>query len=188
MRQPRTYGPAATLALAAFLLLTGSPVRAVHEGANTLAFAPVDGSSTPSASGEGVIDYHGGLDAESRWTGTFQFTGLQPGAEHTVVVQGRFGEDGTPEAEEFAPICSFTTDHAGDGGCWYYFLELRRLGAAQLRLGDAHGAALLQATREPGGPGAMTGVPNRFSPTPPTVTASPPPAATPSPQATPAIP
>ena len=111
----------------------------------------------------GTIEFRGGAEPESRWTATFQFTGLQPETEYTVVVEGRFGEDDTPEAVAFSPICAFRTGADGDGGCWYYLVGLRRLNVVQVRVGDEDGQAALQATRGEDGPGSMTSESNMHS-------------------------
>lgn len=147
--------------------------RAVHESTNVLRFAPVADSAIPLASGDGVIDYRGGPEESSRWTARFHFSGLEATARYVVVVEGRFGEDDSPEAEAFSPLCDFETDGSGKGNCWWYHLELQRIGVVQLRAGDEAGPVILQATRKPGGPGAITSTPNAFSPPPPGTPASP---------------
>ena len=139
------------------------PVSAEHESTNALAFAAPAGSG--DASGVGTVTFHGGDVDTSRWTAQFAFSGLAPGQRYVVVVEGRFGEDGSPEARAFTSLCSFEADASGAGGCWWYHKELRRLGIVQLRSGDEAGAVVLQATRDPGGPGSITSVPNVFSPT-----------------------
>ena len=135
---------------------------AAHEGVNHLTFAPA--AATPAPAGTGTLAFQGGDEPRSRWTSTFRFTGLQVGATYSVVVQGRFGDDGTPAATAFSGLCSFRTDGSGAGGCWNYSLGLRRLAVAQLRLGDEAGPSVLQATRAIGGPGAIASAPNRFTP------------------------
>lgn len=139
---------------------------AEHEGTNVLSFAPVAGSSSPGASGQGTIEYRGGREPASRWTATFQFSGLKPATDYVVVVMGRRGEDGSAAATEFSPICGLQSDAVGEGACWDYGLGLQRLGVAQLRRGDGDGPVLLQATRKPGGPGELRSLPNEFSPSP----------------------
>jgi len=142
------------------------PVAAVHESTNTLVFAPGPASAAPTAAGNGRIDYRGGTEPQSQWTATFAFVGLAPAATYTVVVRGRAGDDGSPAADAFTPICAFATDGAGAGGCWFYLVGLRRVGVVQLRLGAEGGAPVLQATRAAGGPGSIVSLPNRFSPSP----------------------
>lgn len=141
------------------------PALADHESTSSVVFAQVGSSRSPGAMGDGVIEFHGGAEPRSRWTVSFTFTGLQPNAAYTVVDQGRFGEDGSPEATAFTPLCVFDADSTGAGGCWDYLFGLRRANVIQLRL-VSNESPVLQATREPGGPGAITSVPNRFSPPP----------------------
>lgn len=163
------------LVLAALLLGGAHLVLASHESVNRLTFAPVSGSPSPTGAGTGVIEFKGGAEPTSRWTATFQFEGLEPDTPYSVVVQGRFGANGTEAAMAFSEICSFRTDAAGAGGCWYYPVGLARLNVAQLRLGDAAGPPVLQATRATPpaspvigatpspAPGAITSVPNQYS-------------------------
>ncbi len=153
------------------------PGLAVHESTNTLVFEPVQGEGAASASGTGTVDFRGGGLEDSRWTATFRFEGLDPGAAYVVAVQGRFDAEGTPGAVEFSPICAFTTDPAGEGGCWYYFVVLINLAVVQVQAGELRGPVALQATRKDG-PGSIVGEANRFSPAQPatpvaTPTASP---------------
>lgn len=126
-----------------------------HESDNVLSFEPVTGAPSPAGSGTGSVEFRGGADPESRWTISFQVAGLQPETDYVVVVKGRFGEDDSPEASAFSPICAFRTDGNGNGGCWYYLIGLRRLGVVQVRLGREHGPPVLQATRQADGPGSM---------------------------------
>lgn len=137
-----------------------------HESTNELTFEPVQDSPAPNGAGEGIIDYRGGGRLDSLWTATSQFTGLAPEEQYTVVVQGRFGEDGSAGATAFTPICDFTTDANGDGGCWYYFVRLIHLSVVQVRLGDASGEVVLQATASEDGPGSITRTFNDYSATP----------------------
>jgi len=128
-------------------LLSGTTlaVSAAHESNNRLAFAPV-ASLSPDATGSGVINYIKGTSGEepdTQWSSSFRFTGLMPNTAYTVVIKGRFSD-----ATAFSAICSFTTNAAGMGGCAERFTGLRRLGVAQLRLGDVNGTAILQATRQ----------------------------------------
>jgi len=150
------------------LLALATPPRgqAEHESANALTFAPVAGSAAPAGSGTGEIAYNGGFEPVSQWTATFRFAGLAADADYTVVVQGRFGEDGSAEAAAFTETCSFRASATGEGGCWDYHLGLVRLGVAQLRLGGEAGEPVLQATRAGGGPGTIVSTPNRHSPAP----------------------
>lgn len=151
------------LTVAVALISQTTSLLAVHEGDTRLVFEPVAGSSSPAGSGAGEVTYAGGLEPESRWTITMQFTGLQPNTHYLALVVGRFGVDGSPEAEAFSPICGFRTEIEGNGGCWYYLVGLRRLGLVELRLGDADGEAVLQASRDHDGPGSMIGNPNAHS-------------------------
>lgn len=146
----------AMLGLVALLALPGS-VLAAHESNNKLDFAPVAGSATPEASGSGVINYVKGTSGEepdTAWSSSFRFSGLAAGTTYTVVVRGRFAD-----ATAFSAICDFTANAAGIGACQEQFLGLQRLAVAQLRVGGAGGAPVLQATRQavlPGGPGSIT--------------------------------
>lgn len=156
-------------ALVAALLLTAGThlsTLASHESTNILGFAPIAGSPIPAASGSGYITFHGEEEPRSRWTVSFAFAGLAPDTAYVVVNQGRFGEDGEPAATAFTALCDFQTDDLGNGGCWNYLLGLRRVNVIQLRAQHEDGAAVLQATRAPGGPGTITSAPNIFSPAP----------------------
>lgn len=135
-----------------------------HQGTNRLVFAPIVDSPSPRASGAGVVEFGGGVEPRSKWSSAFRFAGLKPNTAYTVVVQGRRGFDGSEEAEAFSGLCSFRTDAAGAGGCWWYFRGLQRLDVAQLRLGDATGTPVAQATSDEPGPGSISRVPNRYSP------------------------
>ncbi len=152
---------AALLVVALFLFVPGSSY-AVHEGDTILTFEPVAGSPSPAGSGDGKIEFRGGAEPVSRWTATFRFAGLQPGAAYVVRVQGQFGEDGSPEAAAFTTICGFGADADGDGGCWYYLVGLRRLATIQVQIDDGSEAVALQSTRADG-PGSMTGMTNSYS-------------------------
>lgn len=163
----------------AFASATLTSTSAEHEGTNQLNFAPVADSSSSRASGQGTIEYHGGREPVSRWTATFQFSGLAPETSYVVTVMGRSGEDGSAAATAFSPICTVQSDVAGDGACWDYGLGLQRLGVVQLRHGAGDGPVLLQATREPGGPGEIRSLPNDFSPSPTAPVGSPPALGTP---------
>jgi hypothetical protein len=166
-----------------------------HESTNDLTFEPVVDSPSPDGAGEGIIDYHGGGEPDTLWTATVQFTDLEPEQAYAVMVQGRYGLDGTDAATAFTPICDFTTDASGDGGCWYYFVGLVRLAVMEVRIGDADGEVVLRATASDDGPGSLSRMANEFSPTATALaaqSASASPAATPgatpvaSPDATPA--
>lgn len=163
------------------LVLAGSGLHladAAHESTNALTFARVNGAPA-GASGEGLIEYQGGEDEASRWTTTFSFTGLQPDTHYDVVVQGRFGEDDSPAARTFTPLCSFETSSTGDGVCWRYIRQLRRLGFVELRQGGADDSTVLAATRGEGH-GTIGSTPNASSPPPSSpVPATPPGPATP---------
>lgn len=145
-------------------------VDAAHESTNYLSFAAPSGAGT--ALGNGEVTYHGGDADSSRWTTQFRFTGLDPNHRYVVVVKGRYGADGSPDAEAFTSLCSFQSNSSGSGGCWWYHKVLRRLGIVQLRTGDETGTVVLQATRDPSGPGSITSIPNAFSP-PSTLTGTP---------------
>ena len=170
--------------LAALLALAwpGRPASAAHESTNTLIFEPVAGSTTPAAKGDGVIEYRGGDVLDSRWTVQLRFTGLEPGAAYVAVLQGRFGATGTPEAELFTELCTVRASAAGEGGCWWYLVQMQHVDVVQLRVGSVDGAPIVQATRKGEGPGSIVSTPNAFSPAESSPVASPvasPPAASP---------
>ncbi|CAN5720808.1 hypothetical protein BH23CHL3_BH23CHL3_06390 [soil metagenome] len=156
---------AALLLVVAVVLAWPGTGLADHESTNDLTFAPVEDSPSPDGAGHGIIDYHGGGEPDTLWTATFQFTDLEPEQAYAVMVQGRFGLDGTDAATAFTPICEFTTDASGDGGCWYYFVGLRRLAVMEVRIGDADGEVVLRATVNDDGPGSLSRMANEFSPT-----------------------
>lgn len=154
--------------LAAVLAFSAFPAAAQdhdigHVGKNRLEFAPVDPLALPDATGTGIVDYQGGQEPASRWRASFRFTGLEAGASYTVVIKGRFGDRGSPEAKVLTPLCSFPADAEGQGGCFWYFRGLARLNLVQLRRGDEHGSRVLEASRA-GDHGSITTEPNRFSP------------------------
>jgi hypothetical protein len=152
--------------LAAVLAFSALPVVAQgigHFGKNRLEFAPVAPFSLPDATGTGIVDYESGKEPDSQWRASFRFAGLEARASYTVVIKGRFGAPGSPEAEDLTPLCSFTTDAAGEGGCFWYFRGLARLNLVQLRAGDENGSRVLEASRGDGG-GSIETEPNRFSP------------------------
>lgn len=149
------------LSLAA-IAFSMSPVTADHESLTRMTFEPVENSAAPTGSGTGMVEFHGGQEPDSRWTSTFQFFGVQSGSTYSVVVQGRFGEDGSSEAVAFTPVCEFVAGEDGSGGCWYYFVGLHRLGVVQLRVGSPDGAPVLQATNL-AGPGSMNRTSNAYS-------------------------
>jgi hypothetical protein len=182
---------AAVLLVVTLVLAWPGTGLADHESTNDLTFEPVVASPSPDGAGEGIIDYHGGGEPDTLWTATFQFTDLEPEETYAVMVQGRYGLDGTDEATALTPICEFTTDANGDGGCWYYFVGLRRLAVMEVRIGGEDGEAVLRSTASDDGPGSLSRVANDFSPTATALaaqTAAASPAATPnaSPGATPA--
>ena len=153
-------------ALAAVLAFTAIPASAQnirHFGKNRLQFERVDPVSLPAAAGTGIVEYKGSKEPSSRWRASMKFSGLAPGAAYTVVIQGRFGGAGSDEAAAFTPLCSFTADAAGEGGCFWYFRGLARLNLVQLRNGNEQGPPVLQATRA-AGPGSIRTDSNRFSP------------------------
>lgn len=139
-----------------------APATADHESLTRMTFAPVADSADPAASGEGMVEFHGGEEPDSRWTATFQYFGLRPEITYAVVVQGRFGEDDSEEAAAFTPICEFISGDDGSGGCWFYFVGLKRLGVVQLRVDGLQGAAVLQASKKDG-PGDMDRAANAYS-------------------------
>lgn len=164
----RWVARAAAVATVLGLLVVGT-VRlglAEHESTNVLVFAPTAGSASPLAAGDGVIEYKGGAEPASRWTITLRLTGLDPGRTYAVVVRGRAGDDGSAEAAAFSSLCRFRASDAGEAGCWDYVQGFRRLGLVQIRLDDEQGQPVLQATRGPAGPGAITSLPNAQSPSP----------------------
>jgi hypothetical protein len=135
-----------------------------HQGTNRLVFAPVAGSPSPRASGSGIVEFGGGVEPRSKWSSTFRFAGLKPDTDYTVVVKGRRGLDGSAEAAAFTGLCSFRTDSAGAGGCWWYFRGLARLDVVQLRRGGVTGTPVVQASSYEPGPGSISREPNRYSP------------------------
>ncbi len=152
--------------LTALLAFTVVPVAAQnigYFGKNRLEFAQVDSDSLPDATGTGIVDYKGGKEPSSQWRASFRFTGLEARASYTVVVKGRFGDRGSPEEDVLSPLCSFTTDAAGEGSCFWYFRGLARLNLVQLRAGDESGSRVLEASRA-GELGSIETEPNRFSP------------------------
>ena len=156
------------LLLVAVLAFGASPAVAqdqniAHFGKNRLKFATVAPSLLPDATGTGIVDYKGGKEPSSQWRASFRFAGLEPGAGYTVVINGRFGAAGSPEANAFTPLCSFSADDQGRGGCFWYFRGLARLNIVQLRAGDENGTQVLEARRLRG-PGSIVTEPNRFSP------------------------
>ena len=163
---PRRMGVIAVslivIALVSVSLMLPAPIRADHESTTSVVLEPVDAAGAEGASGAGLVEFHGGPEPESRWTLTFEFTGLEPNTGYVLMVQGRFGNDGSPEASAFTELCRFTSDEQGEGACWYYFVGLRRLSVMELRQGDADGPAVLRATKGDG-PGSMTRSPNAFS-------------------------
>jgi hypothetical protein len=152
--------------LAAWLAFSVFPVAAQnigHFGKNRLKFATVERLLLPDARGTGIVDYKGGKEPASQWRASFRFTGLEPGASYAVVIGGRFGASGTPEATVFTPVCSFQADGVGQGGCFWYFRGLARLNLVQLRAGNERGVLMLEANRARG-PGSIKTEPNRYSP------------------------
>jgi hypothetical protein len=134
-----------------------------HFGKNWLRFSAVELSFLPGATGTGIVDYKGGKEPSSQWRASFRFTGLEARASYTVVILGRFGAAGSPEANRFTSLCSFQTDDVGQGGCFWYFRGLARLNIVQLRSEDANGNQVLEARRS-GRLGSIETEPNRFSP------------------------
>jgi hypothetical protein len=156
------------ITLIAMLLVGISPATAQaqdigHFGKNRLRFSAVAPTLLPDATGTGIVDFKGGREPSSQWRASFRFTRLEAGASYTVVIRGRFGAAGSREADSFTPLCSFRTDDAGQGGCFWYFRGLARLNLVQLRTGGENGAPVLGA-RRPRGPGSIETEPNRFSP------------------------
>jgi hypothetical protein len=152
--------------LAVLLAFNVFPVAAEdigHFGKNRLEFATVEPLRLPDARGTGIVDYKGGKEPSSQWRATFRFAGLEPGASYAVVMRGRFGVSGSPEATAFTPLCSFQADDVGQGGCFWYFRGLARLNLVQLREWNEKGVQVLEANRARGY-GSIKTEPNRFSP------------------------
>lgn len=154
------------VALVAFGVGPAHLTLAVHETTNLLVFEPVAQSPAPDASGDGVIEFRGLSEPDSQWTVAFAFNGLRTDTAYSIVVQGRFGEDGSTDATAFTPICAFRATADGHGDCWFYLVGLRRLAVVQVREGGANGAVVLQASRKDGGPGSIVGIPPAPSPVP----------------------
>ncbi|MEJ7837880.1 MAG: hypothetical protein WKF81_03645 [Thermomicrobiales bacterium] len=151
------------LAVTTAILVTSiAPATADHESLTRMTFAPVTESADPAASGVGMVKFHGGEEPDSRWTATFQYFGLRPATMYAVVVQGRFGEDGSEEAAAYTPVCEFVSGDDGSGGCWFYFVGLKRLGVVQVRVDGPDGEAVLQASNKDG-PGDMDRTANAYS-------------------------
>jgi hypothetical protein len=153
----------ALIALLAFSAFPAAAQNIEHFGKNRLELAPVTPSVLPEATGSGIVDYEGSEEPSSQWRASFRFTGLEAGANYTVVIEGRFGDPDSPEADLFTPLCSLTADTAGEGGCFWYFRGLARLDLVQLRIGDENGSPVLEANRSRG-PGSIKTDPNRHSP------------------------
>lgn len=155
------------LAVAVIVLAFGASPAAAQNigyfGKNRLEFSSVAPFLLPDATGSGIVDYKGGKEPVSRWRASFRFTGLELGASYTVVIRGRYGAAGSRAADSFTPLCSFRTDAAGQGGCFWYFRGLARLNFVQLQTGGENGTPVLGA-RRPRGPGSIETEPNRFSP------------------------
>lgn len=153
--------------LIALVVAVGMPTATLaateHRATNRLVFAPVVGSSSPRATGAGVVEFGGGTEPRSKWSSAFRFAGLRANTEYAVVVQGRSGLDGSAEALEFSELCWFRTDSAGAGGCWWYFRGLLRLNVVQLRYGDVEGSVVAQASSVEAAPGSISRTPNRYS-------------------------
>ena len=164
------------LGLPIALVSFGQSALAVHESTNTLVLEAVDGSPAPSASGDGVVEYRGGGALDSRWTVQLRFRGLAAGARYVAVVQGRYGAAGQPRGDEFDELCTFRATPVGEGGCWWYLVQMQQLNVAQLRLGAVDGPPVVQATRSGDGPGSIRSAPNAFSPPEASTAASPVPA------------
>ncbi len=157
--RPNGHKALALASLAVLLIALFSATAttyAAHESNNHLDFAPVAASPSPSATGSGIINYIKGTSGDepfTSWTSNFHFSGLQPDTAYSVVVKGRFTDNTL-----FSSICDFITDAQGRGICQNQFTGLQRLAVAQLRLGGAGGAVVLQATRLAvvSGPGMIT--------------------------------
>lgn len=166
MRLRRVHAHVLCIMLAALLAFSVFPVAAEnigHFGKNRLEFAATERLLLPDARGTGIVDYKGGKEPSSQWRASFRFTGLEPGASYAVVIRGRFGASGSPEAIAFTPLCSFHADGVGQGGCFWYFRGLARLNLVQLRVGNEEGVQVLEANRVRGS-GSIETEPNRFSP------------------------
>ena len=153
----------ALLALLAFSAFPAAAQDIGYFGKNRLEFEPVDSFSFPDVTGTGIVDYQGGKEPSSQWRASLRFTGLEAGASYTVMMIGRFGDPGSPDADDFTPLCSVQTDDEGKGGCFWYFRGLARLNLVQLRTEDENESRMLEASRS-GNLGSITTVPNRFSP------------------------
>jgi hypothetical protein len=166
MRFRPVHAPLLCIMLTALLAFSVSPAGAEnigYFGKNRLKFATVEPFLLPDATGTGIVDYKGGNEPSSQWRASFRFSGLDSGARYTVVINGRFGARGSPEANAFTSLCSFSADEAGQGGCFWYFRGLARLNLVQLRAGDENGVRVLEANRSRGS-GSSETEPNRFSP------------------------
>jgi hypothetical protein len=144
-------------------LLSAAAEEIGHYGTNRLVFAPVGQDSASAAKGQGIVEYRGGAEPDSRWRGSFRFKGLKPNRTYTVVVRGRFGADNSGQAGEFSPLCSFDVKDNGNGSCFWYFSGLERLDVVQLRMGDENGEQVMQASRDHS-LGLLETAPNRYSP------------------------
>jgi hypothetical protein len=160
------------IALIALVMAAGAPIVVAQEidylGTNRLEFVPV-GSMASDATGKGVIDYRGGDEPDSRWRGSFRFSGLAANTTYVVMIKGRASATDTnddsdaPDNQPLDGLCSFTTDDTGKGSCFWYFSGLARLNVVQLRENDLKGARVMQAMRS-GSRGSITTTPNRYSP------------------------
>jgi hypothetical protein len=167
---PRRRVHAALLWIMLIVVLAGGGMPAAakdpkirHFGENRLRFASVEPSLQPNATGTGLIEFKGGKEPSSQWRATFRFAGLEPGANYAVVVKGRQGASGSPEAAAFTTLCTFEADNQGQGSCFWYFRGLARLNIVQLRTDDERGTPVLEARRRRG-PGSIKTERNRFSP------------------------
>lgn len=118
-----------------------------------LTFSPVPNSPSPEADGMGKIKLVKPASEETSemavFNTNFHFMDLEPNMFYTVAVRGAFSDD----PNTYGAICSFVSNHNGNGKCRDQVTGLRRLQVAQLRLGDENGTPVLQATREGFGPG-----------------------------------
>ena len=153
----------ALLAALAFGVLPALAQQIGHYGTNRVTFERAGNAAPDNAQGKGVVDFRGGEEPESRWRGSFRFSGLNSERSYTVVVRGRFGANGSDAADAYTAICSFETDAKGTGNCFSYFSGLARLDIVQLRDGDEDGTRVMQANRNENF-GSIDTAPSRYSP------------------------
>lgn len=118
-----------------------------------LTFDPVLNSPSPEAGGMGKVKRVKPASGETSETAVFNtnfhFMDLAPNTFYTVAVRGAFSTD----PNTYGAICSFVSNHNGNGKCRNQVTGLQRLQVAQLRQGNENGTPVLQATREGFGTG-----------------------------------